>query len=68
MACKKSNLIMNVLLIALYFPPDTNGVSARAYNCGKGLILQGGKVTVISAFPTYPSGSKSTKHKNKIIY
>jgi colanic acid biosynthesis glycosyl transferase WcaI len=59
---------VNVLLLALYFPPDWNGVSIRAYNCAKALTLEGCKVTVISAFPNYPNGHHSLKYKRRLIY
>jgi colanic acid biosynthesis glycosyl transferase WcaI len=59
---------MNVLLLALYFPPDWNGVSARAYNCARALLLEGCKVTVISAFPNYPDGHHSLKYKRRMTY
>ena len=59
---------MNVLLIALYFPPDWNGVSVRAYNCAKALVLAGHKVTVISAFPNYPDGHHSVRYRRRVIY
>ena len=59
---------MNVLLLALYFPPDWNGVSVRAYNCAKALVLAGYKVTVISAFPNYPDGHHSVRYRRRVIY
>jgi len=47
---------MRVLIIAQYFPPDMGGGATRAYNVAKGLRLNGCEVTVIAAFPHYPSG------------
>jgi glycosyltransferase involved in cell wall biosynthesis len=58
---------MNVLMISYYFPPDWNGDSTRAYNAARGLIIQGCKVTVVSAFPHYPHGYTSSKYKRKIL-
>ena len=47
---------MNVLIIGQYFPPDLGGAATRAYNVAKGLSMNGCKVTVITAFPHYPTG------------
>src|SRR5438445_9902351 len=58
---------MNVLIIAQYFPPDFGGSSTRAYNASIGLKLMGCNVTVISAFPHYPSGNIPSKYKTKIL-
>ena len=56
---------MNILVIAQYFPPDMGGGATRAYNAVKGLILNGCKVTVITAFPHYPHGKIPDKYKWK---
>jgi len=48
---------MRVLIIAQYFPPDMGGGATRAYNVAKGLVLNGCEVTVVAAFPHYPSGN-----------
>ncbi|MBS7635569.1 glycosyltransferase family 4 protein [Candidatus Bathyarchaeota archaeon] len=48
--------MMNVLVIAQYFPPDMGGGATRAYNVAKGLSSNGCRVTVIAAFPHYPTG------------
>lgn len=56
---------MKVLIIAQYFPPDMGGGATRAYNIAKGLILNGCKVTVISAFPHYPHGNIPHKYRWK---
>ena len=47
---------LDVLIIAQYFPPDLGGAATRAYNVAKGLVLNGCRVTVITAFPHYPDG------------
>jgi len=44
-------------VVAQYFPPDMGGGATRAYNVAKGLMLNGCKVTVIAAFPHYPTGN-----------
>lgn len=56
---------MNILLIAQLFPPDMGGGSTRAYNVAKGLSSLGHKVTVVTAFPHYPSGKISRKYRFK---
>jgi glycosyltransferase involved in cell wall biosynthesis len=48
---------MRVLVLAQYFPPDMGGGATRAYNVAKGLRLNGCEVTVVAAFPHYPSGN-----------
>ncbi|RLE38040.1 hypothetical protein DRJ17_05175 [Candidatus Woesearchaeota archaeon] len=56
---------MHVLIIAQYFPPDMGGGATRAYNVAKGLVLNGVKVTVITAFPHYPHGKIPQKYRWK---
>ena len=47
---------LNVLIVTQYYPPDLGGSATRAYNVAKGLVLNGCSVTVVAAFPHYPSG------------
>jgi len=54
---------MRVLLIAQYFPPDIGGAATRAINLAKGLSLNACNVTVIAAFPHYPSGRIPDEYK-----
>jgi glycosyltransferase involved in cell wall biosynthesis len=56
---------MKILIIAQYFPPDMGGGATRAYNVAKGLELNGCEVTVIAAFPHYPSGNVSERYRWK---
>lgn len=56
---------MRVLVIAQYFPPDMGGGATRAYNVAKGLELNGCEVTVVTAFPHYPSGNIPKMYKWK---
>jgi colanic acid biosynthesis glycosyl transferase WcaI len=58
---------MNVLVIAQYYPPDMGGGATRAYNMVKGLCNSGCKVTVVSAFPHYPTGKITAKYKGKLL-
>jgi len=56
---------LKVLIIAQYFPPDMGGGATRAYNVAKGLVLNGCEVTVITAFPHYPSGNIPKRYRWK---
>jgi len=56
---------MRVLIIAQYFPPDMGGGATRAYNVAKGLLKVGYEVTVVSAFPHYPTGHVPRKYRWK---
>ena len=58
---------MKVLVIAQYFPPDMGGGATRAYNMAKGLSLAGCDVTVVSAFPHYPTGNIPPKYRRKLL-
>jgi hypothetical protein len=58
---------MNVLVVAQYFPPDMGGGATRAYNMAKGLSLAGCDVTVVTAFPHYPTGNIPTKYRGKLL-
>jgi len=56
---------MRVLVLAQYFPPDMGGGATRAYNVAKGLRLNGCEVTVVAAFPHYPSGNVPKRYRWK---
>jgi len=56
---------MRVLIIAQYFPPDMGGGATRAYNVAKGLLKAGCTVTVVSAFPHYPTGNVPEQYRWK---
>lgn len=58
---------MKILIIAQYFPPDMGGGATRAYNMAKGLTLAGCDVTVVTAFPHYPTGDIPKKYKRKLL-
>jgi len=58
---------MNILVIALGYPPSMGGGSTRANNVVKGLISMGHDVTVITGFPRTPFGEISERYKSKII-
>lgn len=54
-------------MVGQYFPPDFGGGSTRAYNVAKGLLLNGCKVTVVTAFPHYPYGQIPKQYRWKLI-
>jgi len=58
---------VRVLVVAQYFPPDMGGGATRAYNMAKGLSLAGCDVTVVTAFPHYPTGNIPTKYRRKLL-
>ena len=58
---------MKVLVLAQYFPPDMGGASTRASNVVKGLLSNGCRVSVISAFPHYPYGKVPVKYSGRPI-
>lgn len=61
----KDALKIRVLIIAQYFPPDMGGGATRAYNVARGLSKAGCDVTVVSAFPHYPTGNVPRKYRWK---
>jgi len=58
---------MHILVIAQLFPPDMGGGSTRAYNVVKGLSSLGYKITVITAFPHYPTGKIPKEYRRKLL-
>ncbi len=58
---------MKVLVVAQYFPPDMGGGATRAYNVAAGLSGAGWDVTVITAFPHYPTGNIPKNYRRKLL-
>jgi glycosyltransferase involved in cell wall biosynthesis len=58
---------MRVLILAQLFPPDMGGGSSRAYNVVKGLISLGHEVTVVTAFPHFPTGNIPKRYRHKLL-
>ena len=56
---------MNVLILGEYFPPDIGGAATRSSNVAKGLSLNGCNVTVVTAFPHYPTGKIPKQYSHK---
>jgi glycosyltransferase involved in cell wall biosynthesis len=61
----KENSPLKVLIIGEYFPPDIGGAATRASNVAKGLTLNGCNVTVVTAFPHYPTGKVPKEYQYK---
>jgi len=58
---------LHVLIISQLFPPDLGGGATRAFNVAKGLKLNNVDVTVIAAFPHYPSGNVPIQLRKKAL-
>jgi len=58
---------MHILVIAQLFPPDMGGGATRAYNAARGLALIGCDVTIVAAFPHYPTGNIPRKYRGKLL-
>src|SRR2546430_10838940 len=54
-------------VISQYFPPDAGSASTRASNVVKSLTEGGNQVTVITAFPHYPSGNIPKEYQRKLL-
>lgn len=61
----KKKSALNVLIIGEYFPPDIGGAATRASNVAKGLTLNGCNVTIVTAFPHYPTGKIPKEYQYK---
>jgi colanic acid biosynthesis glycosyl transferase WcaI len=64
---KGASSALNVLILAEYFPPDIGGAATRALNVARGLLLNGCRVTVVTAFPHYPHGRIPKEYRRKLI-
>ena len=58
---------MRILYFSQHFPPDIGAASNRCFNFSKELVKRGNQVTVITAFPHYPSGQIPEEYKNKFF-
>ena len=56
---------MHVLILGEYFPPDIGGAATRSSNVAKGLSLNGCNLTVVTAFPHYPTGEVPKQYNHK---
>jgi colanic acid biosynthesis glycosyl transferase WcaI len=62
---EKEKSSLSVLIIGEYFPPDIGGAATRVSNAAKGLSRNNCAVTVVTAFPHYPTGKIPPKYKYK---
>ena len=58
---------MHVLIVSQIFPPDMGGSATRALNIAKSLLSRGHQITVIAAFPHYPTGNIPKKYRQKAL-
>lgn len=58
---------MRVLYITQYFPPEIGAGASRAYEMSMHLSQLGHRVTVLTEFPTYPSGVVPSDYRGKLV-
>jgi len=58
---------MNILYITQYFPPEIGAGASRASEMSMNLSGFGHRVTVLTEFPSYPSGTIPPKYRGKLI-
>jgi colanic acid biosynthesis glycosyl transferase WcaI len=56
-------VLLNILILSQYYPPDMGGGATRAQNMAKGLARNGCNITVIAACPHYPTGNIPQKYR-----
>lgn len=59
---------MKILLISQYFPPVTGAAAKRTSKMARFLSEAGHQVTVLTGFPSYPTGILDKKYKGKLWY
>src|SRR5215471_4150581 len=57
---------MHVLLLTQYFAPETVGAGIWIHELAQDLRALGNEVTVLTAFPNYPSGKVFDEYKGRI--
>ena len=60
-------LVMNILYITQYFPPDKGAAQMRAWEMVKNLTTLGHEVTVVTEFPNHPLGIIPRRYKFKFF-
>lgn len=53
----------HILYISQYFPPEFGAGAARAYEHAKRWVEAGSRVTVLTGFPSYPTGCPHRPHR-----
>lgn len=56
---------MRILILAHYYPPEMGGAAARLHGLARWMAHDGHDVTVVTAFPNYPSGQFPDEYKGK---
>ncbi|MFN8444483.1 MAG: glycosyltransferase family 4 protein [Caldilineaceae bacterium] len=57
---------MNILLLAHFYPPEMGGAASRMHGLARWLVQYGHQVTVVTAFPNYPSGVVPEQYRGKL--
>jgi glycosyltransferase involved in cell wall biosynthesis len=60
-------LVMNILYITQYFPPDKGAAQIRAWEMVQNLTKMGHRVTVVAEFPNHPLGIIPHRYKFKLF-
>ena len=58
---------MKILYISQYFPPEIGAASARVYEISKRWVKLDQEVTVLTGFPSYPTGRIPDEYRRKIL-
>jgi len=61
-----SKIIMNILLLTRYFPPEIGTAANLFYELAKGLSKKGHSVTVVTGFPWYNLREISDNYKRRL--
>ncbi len=58
---------LHILYISQYFPPEVGAGSARAFEMAKHWLAAGHRVTVLTGFPDYPTGTSNHGVRGALI-
>jgi colanic acid biosynthesis glycosyl transferase WcaI len=58
-------VIMRILYLSQYFPPEVGATQTRAYEMARGLVQAGHNVTMVVEMPNHPSGVIPPAYKGK---
>ncbi len=59
-------IIMHIVFLSHYFPPEVNAPASRTYENAKRWVKQGAKVTVITCVPNHPNGVVYPGYANRL--
>lgn len=57
---------LHILYVSQYFPPEIGAGSARAFEMAKHWLAAGHRVTVLTGFPAYPTGTPNSAVREAI--